>query len=69
MTFAYSLTYGNNNREKKKIFDRNSDLKDEINTNVNCKAKIEKNEILPNNRIEEPSLIQRLLSYFSYCKE
>ena len=38
-------------------------------TNVNYKAKIEKNEILPNNRIEEPSLIQRLLSYFSYCKE
>jgi len=38
-------------------------------TNVNYKAKIEKNETLPNNRIEEPSLIQRLLSYFSYCKE
>ena len=38
-------------------------------TNVNYKAKIEKNEILPNNRIEEPSLIQRLLSYVSCCKE
>jgi len=73
-----------NNREKKKIFETVPVKKDLINLyiyNIINKNKINldisnitnKNETkakkTPNNRIEEPLSIQRLLSCFSCCKE